>query len=175
MPGQISGWVFQTKTRRNVHINIKVILLSFRGTTQKLVGSRNAVYAQRGSGTIYPTCHRHNHYYLWQLDRLNRTCCMVLTFSRRQSFWFICEDTQSLCILSFKAILLKSQNHIYFYLSMTTHFGLHSSLSGRHYKTSKITQNTVWLYLQYGNSYVYDTLVTIMWILSYTTITNCQV
>jgi len=37
---------------------------------------------------------------------------------------------------------------------MTTYFGLHSLSSGRHYKTSKRRQNTVWLYSQYGIPYV---------------------
>jgi hypothetical protein len=50
MPGQISGSVSQTKTRRNVHI--KIISPSFGGTTQKRVGSRSAVYTQRGFGTF---------------------------------------------------------------------------------------------------------------------------
>jgi len=62
-------------------------------------------------------------------------------------------NTQSLFYDNyFKAICNKSvkHNYIYFYLSMTTCFGLQRPSSGHQYKTSKIRQNTVWLYSQNG-------------------------
>ena len=67
------------------------------------------------------------------LHDFNRNCNNSIDFS---------EIPEQLTMKIFKTILHKSvkHNHVYFYLSMTTCFGMQRRSTGQHYKTFKIRQ-----------------------------------